>query len=103
MYVLKTYGKHLYVHVCMYVMSRRLSYHEMNHCVCPESVTVLTTKLLKYAQMRRQICVFYCALHRTHGYSVQYAEISCVLMRILNPCLPLSYIDPYSAIRIDVP
>ena len=41
---------------------------------------------LKYAQIRRQICVFHCIVHHTQGYSVQYAEVGCVFVRILNPC-----------------
>ncbi len=56
----------------------------------------MTSRLPKYAKIRRPICVFYYILHHATGYSVQYAEIGCVLVHILHPgprmtCLPLRH------------
>ncbi len=73
--------------ICMYVCMYACMYVWSVPSPILQRVSSLSTqgRLLKYTKIRRQICVFYCIMHRTQGYSVQYAEISCVLVRILNP------------------
>jgi hypothetical protein len=88
---------HAYMHACMNIHTHTNT--QCSFCMLdlqwnqndeldslPAFKTTITVQASKIRINTQANLSFYYIVHCVLGYSVQYAEIGCVLVRILNPC-----------------